>query len=133
MPKVTFGTNLFVALSSADGSIYSSSDGINWTTRNSGESYALNAVSFANGSFVAVGGFTQGVGTEITTSQDGINWMASNSGVVTDNRYAIIYGDQGFVAPGNQFSHSNSIATSPDGITWTARGIDGDLDRKSVV
>jgi hypothetical protein len=126
---ITFGTNLFVAISG--NAIATSPDGLTWTSRNSGVSYNLNSVIYGNGSFVAVGQNIIGSGTQITTSPDGTNWTARNSGGNTD--YVITFGDQGFVAPGNQFStYGNVISTSPDGIAWITRGIGGDINGPQI-
>lgn len=127
--SITFGTNLFVAISG--NAIATSPDGLTWTSCNSGVSYSLYSVIFGNGSYVAVGQNIIGNGTQITTSPDGTNWTARNSGGNTD--YAITFGDQGFVAPGNQFStYGNVISTSPDGINWITRGIGGDIDGPQI-
>jgi hypothetical protein len=71
----------------------------------------LNAVTYANGIFVAVG--VQGT---ILSSADGITWAPRTSGTSMElNR--VTYGNGLFVAVGNH----GTILISPDGGTWTPR------------
>ena len=80
---------------------------------------SLNAVTFANGVFVAVGE----AGT-IATSADGIVWTLRNSGT-SNGLSAITFGDNTFIAVGA----GDTIVTSPDGLTWTtvSSGTSSDL------
>lgn len=113
---ITFGAGVFVAVSNS-GSIASSSDGMTWTGRNSGVSYALDGVAFGNDTFVAVGWYT-------TVSPDGTNWTAITSG----GGNSITYGEEGFVAPAILFPSSIPvISTSLDGITWSRLGVEGGI------
>ena len=97
-----------------EGTILTSPDGINWTSRTSGTSENLFGCTFGNELFVAVGSN----GT-ILTSPDGINWTSVSSGtnkqqmgVVFDNNNGI------FVSTGGE-----TILISKDGINWSNRNI----------
>ncbi len=102
------------------GIIATSTDGINWTSRNT-DIFTTRATHVAwNGSlFVAVG-----EGTNVfATSSDGITWTGRGAdGITTAGRGIVWATSPGqtslWVAVG---SGTNSIATSPDGTTWTGR------------
>jgi hypothetical protein len=64
-------------------------------------------VTYGNGQFVAVGGYSG------MTSPDGITWTSSN---VQSFLSSVTYGNGLFVAAG-----WNELVTSPDGIIWTSR------------
>ncbi|MBR3197087.1 MAG: phage tail family protein [Methanobrevibacter sp.] len=104
--------NLFVAVGQ-NGTILTSSDGLNWTSQTSGISSLLNSICYSDdlNLFIAVG--ASGI---ILTSSDGINWTSQISNV-TQNLYSIIYGYNKFVAVGA----SGTILTSSDGVSWTSR------------
>src|SRR5207245_4792782 len=68
---IAYRNNLFVAVGEA-GTIITSSDGANWTSRSSGTGIILRAVTF-NGSRFIVGGDS---GTTLS-STDGISWSAA--------------------------------------------------------
>lgn len=108
--SITFANNIFVAVSA--GTIDTSPDAINWTTRAS-PGADLEAVGFWNGLFVAVGN------GGIVVSSDGTNWVSVSNVRAT----AIAYGDQGFVALYPNLL--TDLSTSPDGTNWTVRGFDG--------
>jgi hypothetical protein len=129
---VTFGSNIFLT-PGRSGSLASSPEGISWTNLVSGVAYDLRAAAFGSGTFVAIGQYVTGNGTQLTTSTNGINWTSRNSGY--GSYAAIAYGHEGFVASGygSQFyTFGNVIATSPDGIVWSTRGIDGDIDGPQI-
>jgi len=111
------GNDRFIAVGDA-GAILVSTNGVNWTAGNSGQS-ALNGVANASGLFVAVGE----LGT-ILTSPDGTNWTQRTSGT-TNSLLAVTYGGGEFVAVGGcdrcDPTTRGTILTSPDGVTWTPR------------
>jgi len=112
------GSNMYVAGASA-GYLYSSPDGITWTSRTSGfGSNPINKVIYANSLFVAVG--NQGT---ITTSSDGITWTARTANMSTNAINDIEYGGGLFVAVGAGGGSSNTggLTYSSDGITWTRK------------
>ena len=102
-----------------NGTIITSPNGINWTSRTSGVTVLLNSVVWSGTQFVAVG--NNGI---IITSPNGINWTSRTSGV-TDQLFGITWSGSKFVAVGN----NHTILTSTDGITWSIAitGIQGFL------
>ena len=95
-----------------------STDGAAWTRKSLPISTGqLNAVTYGNGTFVAVG--VAGLDDEcaILTSPDGIKWTERTCPVKTAVLNAVTYGDGTFVAVG----YNGIILTSPDGIQWTRR------------
>jgi len=89
-----------------------SHDGTNWdgaTQELTPDTY--NAVTFANGKFVAVG-----YGGITAISTDGTTWFNHGSGF-SDALYAVTFNGDVFVAVGS----GATILTSPDGVAWTKR------------
>jgi hypothetical protein len=91
---VAFGNGTFVAVGD-NGIILTSSDGTDWTPRNSETQVALNGVTYGNGAFVAVGG--NGV---VLTSSNGIDWTLGNSGTQVA-LHGVAYGNGTFVVVGD--------------------------------
>jgi hypothetical protein len=84
----------------------------NWHWRNPlPQGNALNAVSYGNKTFVAVGG-----SGAIITSPDSVTWTSMSSGI-TANLSGVTYGNCTFAAVGEE----GAIVTSSDSITWTSR------------
>jgi hypothetical protein len=112
------GSDLYVVYGSA-GKLYTSPDGITWTSRTSGfGSTTIFKVIYANSLWVAVGNN----GT-ITTSTDGITWTARTSNMSTNAIRDVIYANSLFVAVGAGGGSTNTggITYSTDGITWTRK------------
>lgn len=98
------------------GLVQTSTDGLNWTTRDPGTGTLPEAIAYGNGVFVAVGAD----GT-ILTSSDGASWSVNYTGF--RNFYGITWNGSQFVAVGFGW-HSSSVAgamaaTSTDGINWS--------------
>ncbi|WP_217593543.1 S-layer homology domain-containing protein [Cohnella sp. GbtcB17] len=110
LSSVTFGNGTFVAVGSK-GTILTSSDGANWTSRTSGTVNILNKVIWGSSLFVAVG-----AGGLILTSADGVSWTSRASGLTT-NIAGITYGNGLYVAVGN----NGRIVTSSNGVNWASR------------
>jgi hypothetical protein len=117
-------TGIYVAVGPA-GAIFSSTDGINWTSRApSGYTTNLNAVatytSFVNSPtapglvFVAVGD-----GGAVISSTDGLTWTtpANQAGGSTSNLHSISVANATFVAVGD----GGTIQTSLDAVTWVVQ------------
>ena len=81
-----------------------------WYLRPPPQGDNLSAITYGNGTFVAVGDS----GT-IITSIDGSRWTSSSSGI-SHNLYAVTYGKNQFVIVGD----SGLTFTSSNGITWTS-------------
>ena len=122
--SVAFGNNLFVAtghtFNNSTG-IMTSTDGINWTIRNSNVANAdLNSVAYGNGTWVIVGT------NKIITSTGAVTWTVTSYN--SDNYKSVIYGNGTFVAVGG----SGVVMTSPDGYSWTSRTSPGKMEWTSV-
>jgi len=112
------GSNLYVAAGTS-GVLYSSPDGITWTSRTSGFSTnTIRKVAYGNGLWVAVGNS----GT-LTTSTDGITWTARTANVSTNTIYDVKYANSIWVAvaAGGGVTNTGGIIYSTDGITWTRK------------
>ena len=120
---------LFVVVGSnsagTSGAIYTSPDGVSWTSRTSNSAVILNGVKWSAdvGLYVAVG--ASGV---IITSPDGTTWTARTSGTSNAlNAVACSYynGVSTFLAIGA----TQTALTSTDGLTWATRvtGTTGEL------
>lgn len=103
------GNGLFVSVG-VEGTIQTSSDGVNWTIQNSNTSNNLNRVDYLNGLFIAVG-----KNGTIVTSSNGTEWVAQTSGTGSDLN-GVAYGSGKYiVAGGNDYP---VVLASDDGITW---------------
>jgi hypothetical protein len=80
-----------------------------WTVSDSG---GCQGITFANNTFVAVGG----VG-EIVTSPDAITWTIRGQHFTIEGLKSVTYGQNRFVAVWGL--NDGATAASPDGITWT--------------
>lgn len=105
---VDYGNGIFVGVSS--NTIYTSTDGINWTSRTGGESI-IRAVRFLQNKFYITSGSSTG---RIKSSTDGVSWTTVYSASSSDIK-DIAYGNGKFIA----VSSDSKILTSTDGTTWT--------------
>ena len=111
-------SSLYVAVGQT-GSLFTSPDGITWTSRTSGfGSNLIRSVAFGNGLWVAVGDN----GT-LTTSPDGITWTARTANMSTNSIRMVRYANSIWVAVGTGGGATNTggIIYSTDGITWTRK------------
>lgn len=102
---VAFGHGVFVAMD-ARGVAYTSTNGINWSSRWTVTSDYVFGITFAQNMFVGVGGPFGGGSQKIVTSPDGDNWKlrpisttnsASLRAVTYGNGYFIAVGDKGLI------------------------------------
>lgn len=109
--SLAFGNGVFVAVGNA-GLIFTSPDGITWTSRTSPLGSGLD-VAFGDGLFVMVGETGQ-----MATSTDGVTWTSRTSGFGTTKIYGVGYGSGLWVAVGEL----GTMTTSTNGTTgWTSR------------
>ncbi|WP_435302842.1 beta strand repeat-containing protein, partial [Flavobacterium aestuarii] len=110
---IIYANSLYVAVGGS-GTILTSPDAVNWTTRTSGHTATLFSIAYGNGKFVAVGN------NKITTSSDGITWSSVASTTVFANTIylsGVRFINGNFVMVGD----FGAIATSTDGTSWTKR------------
>ena len=97
--------------------VFTSLDGITWTSRGAGASEPLHGIAWSGMQFVAVG-----LNGTILTSLDGVTWTTRLAGTTADLSGVAWSGTQSqFVAVGGISGSSGTILTSPDGITWTSQ------------
>jgi hypothetical protein len=106
-----------------------SPDGITWTIRTSSVDRQWQAVTYGNGTFVAVA--DSGTGNRVMTSPDGVTWTSRVSAGDHDWN-SVTYGNGTFVAVSQTAGVGNQVMTSPDGITWTIQTSAADLFWQSV-
>lgn len=107
---VAFGNSVFTSIGQA-GSVYTTTDGITWTSRTSGTASSLRTITYGGGIFV-YGGF----GGVLATSTDGVTWTARTSGT-TSTIFTVVYENSLYVYG----TVGGGLSTSTDAITWTAR------------
>ncbi|SEO31803.1 InlB B-repeat-containing protein [Paenibacillus sp. OV219] len=112
----TNGTNKYVAVGAHSDINFNQTpviltyNGTSWSSQSSAvSSGAMNAVTYGNSMYVAVG--SSGA---IQTSSDGGSWTQQSSGVTSTLR-GVAYGNSKFVAVGS----SGKILTSSNGSTWS--------------
>lgn len=123
--SITFGNGKFVVVGAAKG-IFTSTDGISWTTQNNGNqnSPELRSVIFDGSQFVAAGGlgFNQGLTSPlIATSPDGVTWTSRTWTVPANQPETqlndLLFSNNMLTAVGA----NGTIITSADGgITWVS-------------
>ncbi len=110
MIGVTYGNGMYVAVGT-NGTVLTSSDGLNWMTRTVGTAIQLNGVAYSNGTYVAVG-----QSGKILTSSDGVSWIIRDSGTTNELR-TVNYINGSYFAVGA----NGTILTSSDGVNWTSQ------------
>ena len=122
--RIAFGNGLFVGVGYASigspgvltGFVFTSTDGLTWTSRTPAANNWWKDITYGNGLFVAVS--DTGTGNRVMTSPDGINWTSRNS-AMNANFTGVAYGNGVFVAVASGGVIGGVVMTSPDGITWT--------------
>lgn len=114
--SIAYGNGVFVAV--GDGPILTSTNGENWTIVNPGRPYFIYAITFAEGSFIAIGENSGGL--KILKSQDGKNWSINSiNDFVGSLPEGLTYCNGTYVAVGFEgINISEGIYISHDGITW---------------
>jgi hypothetical protein len=107
---IIFANSTFIVVG-ANGTIVTSSNGINWTSQISGTTEILTDIAYGNGLYVAVG-----YNDTVVTSPDYVTWTVQVLGTGTgENLEAISFGHNTFLAVGS----NGTIVSSPDGVNWT--------------
>lgn len=122
---VIWANGVFVS-AGPNGEIFTSSDGIQWTTRSSGTTHGLQTIIYGQGMYVAAGGiYESGV---LLTSPDAIEWTPRTVGKeVIDG---VAYGNGLFMSVGFDYSYPTPpvgwigsgigiVRISLDGVNWT--------------
>mgnify|MGYP000023540844 CR=1 FL=1 len=114
--SVAFGNGLLVSVgsgsTSSNGFVSVSMDGSLWLDQRTPTAQILNAVTYGQGKFVAVGNN----GT-LLSSTDGINWVNRTTGTASQLA-GVAYGNGAFVAVGV----SGTVLYSTDGENWITAG-----------
>lgn len=111
---VTYGNNLYVAMSSS-GPVAYSSDGATWTTATTSPTTVTGgymSLAYGNGKFVTLGYN----GNTVAYSDDGDVWTTTTNLPRSQYWVSVTYGDGYFLAAGRD---SQYAAYSTDGINWT--------------
>jgi hypothetical protein len=114
---VTYGDGLFIAValvnySSTNRVAYSSDHGATWSMASDASGAVLRAVTYGDGTYVAVGN------SVVYTSTNGSTWT-SRTPAQANQWEAVTYGDGMFYAVGA--SGTQRAMTSTDGTTWTSK------------
>jgi hypothetical protein len=122
---ITFAQQKLVAVGK-EGSGLISTNGRQWTARPVYESLGgmpftwFNAVTFANSSFLAVGGN----GFPIFTSRDALSWTGQHANLGVDDFFGLAYANGRFVAAGimsTAYGIQGGLRSSDNGTNWTTR------------
>jgi hypothetical protein len=126
---VGYGASTFVAIGGPFLGVFTSSDGVTWTSRHSAACCKGNSASIAFGSWTkptAGQAFVIAAEDGIHSSTDGLTWPAAPAfalGAPNDGLAGVVYAGGQFVAVGRHFvgggNYTGIVLTSPDGITWT--------------
>ena len=120
---IIYGAGLFVAV--GQNCIFTSPDGITWTSRTCPLNNPWTGLSYSGTQFVAVCASTVGTPSQtIMTSPDGITWtlQLSTSGSNTIRCNCTAYGNSLYIGMGSSASTTVRAISSSDGITWTGFG-----------
>ena len=116
--SIAYGNGTYVAVG-YDGGVMTSTNGISWTTGNTGiANRSWSSITYGEGIFVAIAWGDEIISTAgIMTSPDGITWT-SIAAPAQESWSGVAYGNGIFVAV-SYTGNGNRVMTSPDGITWT--------------
>jgi len=130
--SVAYGNGLngdvFVAVGTF-GLLWTSPDGLVWTSRTSIGNHDWSSVAYGNGLWVAVATYV-GYGDRIMTSDNSVNWTGRTAAAV-NSWVSVAYGNGLWVAVANNGT-GNRVMTSSNGGTWTPSTSAADNDWTSV-
>lgn len=110
---VTYGNGKFVAISRTNLQIYTSTNGINWSSQSVNFSYTPVKIRYLNGYFYLVSSNTISPrSSKIYRSLDAITWTEVYSDSISSDLRNIIYDGTRFIAVGAV------VLTSTNGTTW---------------
>jgi len=115
--SIAYGDGVFVAAGGA-GAVWTSPDGLQWASHDSGISNTLYSVANGNGVFVASSR------SPPVTSSDGVHWTAAKPAIPV-SMYDVVFARGRFVAVGQQTGSSADYPsqgvsmTSTDGAHWS--------------
>jgi hypothetical protein len=115
--EIRFGDGIFVSVGGVLGAqIFTSLDGLNWTSRTPAVSASWTNVHYGNGLWVAVAGnsYTSGA---IMTSPDAITWTSRTMPAGVGGLYGLTYGNGVWVS--TTIATPATVIISYDGIDWT--------------
>ena len=123
---VTFGNGQFVAVGWANvsgtvfGRVYTSPDGITWTSRTPASNQRWERVRYGGGLYVAVANYNNAGETDLVMySADGITWTTSN--IVSRNYTGVAYGNGLWVAVASSIGGLTDLTSySYDAVTWNS-------------
>ena len=105
--SVYYGNGTWL-MGGANGSIFTSTDGITWTYRTSGTSNTILSVYYANNTYL------YGGDNVLATSTDAVTWAVRNANATGALRISsLAYGNGVFV-----YGSQGFYGTSTDGVTW---------------
>ncbi|MHB8404148.1 MAG: sialidase family protein [Gammaproteobacteria bacterium] len=115
---VAYGGGIYVA-AGQDGVLFTSSDGIDWTSRSGGIGMGGNYTStlYDGRQFLLAGVGADGT-SHVTVSSDGIHWTDTPLNLANDGKIGLAYGNGTYLA-----LSGSSDATSSDGMTWTGHSL----------
>jgi hypothetical protein len=115
---MAFGNNLFIA-AGASGKMMTSTDSINWTTRNSGTTAQINTLNYGNNFWV----YGAGVGI-FAISTNGTTWTLKDTGVNSNINGSLFHNDTFYIVGNtNRFQstytgpYSIYLAASTDNVS----------------
>ena len=121
---IKYLNNLWLAGGGSNRNLYTSTDGLTWTSRTNPMSSGNMIADFAygNGIYVGSGGNSAAAAT-IISSTDGITWVTRAQIVwaSSSSTTGIIYGSGGFLAFNGNSTALGRYYVSTDAITWTTR------------
>jgi len=119
---VTYANNTFVAVGE-NCAIFTSSDGIGWTSSDAPpcSNYLLQSIAYGNNKFVTVG--SSGSAGFISTSPDGMTWETNKTTSRNQDLKDVAYGENTFVSVGKGLTDTSEsygvILTSFGGTNWS--------------
>ena len=127
---LTFANGLYIAWGTLNGTamILTSTDGKAWQQASIGSispGGVIGAVAYGAGKYLALGNASDG-SSLLFQSTDGLTWSKVNTTIAKANWYALVWGDNQFMASGgdSKTGHGVMLESNADGSAWTATTLD---------